>query len=44
MLLLVTGFCALKRSVFVLGEEPVIQLNLTERLGKRKTSVGESFL
>lgn len=44
MLLLAAGFCALKRSFFVVAEEPVIQLNLAERLGKRQTSIGKSFL
>lgn len=44
MLSLAPGFCALKRLAFVSGEEPVIQLNLAERLGKRKPSTGGSFL
>ncbi|KAM9594924.1 zinc finger CCCH domain-containing protein 11A-like [Morphnus guianensis] len=38
MLLVATGLCALKRLFFVLGEEPVIQLKLGERIGKRKAS------
>lgn len=44
MLLVATGFCAVKRLVFGLGEEPVIQLSLGERMGKRKASIGKSFL
>lgn len=38
------AFGALKRLFLVLGEDPVIQLNLPDRLGKRKTVMGESFL
>ena len=44
VLLVATGFCAVKRLVFVLGEEPVIQVNLGERMGKQKASIAKNFL
>lgn len=42
---LATGFCEIEKKIpFVLGEEPVVRLDLADKQGKRKASAGKNFL